>query len=492
MTSTGPPCEHYELPELPRSSSTVAELLEPPTPSRANSDVTDIAEATSGTTGLLNESSLPPVDGGFGAWSFLIAAFLIEGVVWSFPGSFGIFLDAYNSDSKYTQQSKASLLLPLIGPLGSGIMYCSGPIIIAFMDRYPHFRRLLMWCGVPLCGASLLGASYTTRVPLLVFLQGIVYALGGVFLYYPCISYLPEWFLERRGMANGAIFAGTALGGVILPLVLPPMISSYGPQKTLRFLSIAITSLLLPVLPFAKGRLPELRSRVTGPEPRGTARGWLRKQTFWLIICVNTLQGFGHFVPILWMPSFATALQIKPAKASIALSMLNGSSFLSGLALGYLSDKWSPWLLAVTSLAFTSLVTFVLWGIFSTTFGGLLAFGIVYGLLAGGWSSLWSSFIRPFVRDDPKVVTLIFGYLGLSRGIGNILSTPISSALSTHSNISTEIPPPGPTGFSVDDGRYEKMILYAGSCFAGAALFGVIGWVSDRKVRSQETTRLDD
>ncbi|KAL0069147.1 hypothetical protein AAF712_003833 [Marasmius tenuissimus] len=270
------------------------------------------------------------------------------------------------------------------------------------------------------------------------------------------------------------------------------MISSYGPQKTLRFLSIAITSLLLPVLPFAKGRLPELRSRVTGPEPRGTARGWLRKQTFWLIICVNTLQGFGHFVPILWMPSFATALQIKPAKASIALSMLNGSSFLSGLALGYLSDKWSPWLLAVTSLAFTSLVTFVLWGIFSTTFGGLLAFGIVYGLLAGGWSSLWSSFIRPFVRDDPKVVTLIFGYLGLSRGIGNILSTPISSALSTHSNISTEIPPPGPTGFSVDDGRYEKMILYAGSCFAGAALFGVIGWVSDRKVRSQETTRLDD
>ncbi|KAJ8080228.1 hypothetical protein PM082_017058 [Marasmius tenuissimus] len=349
-----------------------------------------------------------------------------------------------------------------------------------------------MWSGVPLCGASLFAASYTTRVPLLVFLQGVVYALGGVFLYYPLLSYLPEWFLERRGLANGALFAGTALGGVILPLVLPPMISSYGPEKTLRFLSIAITSLLLPLLPFAKGRLPELRSRVTGPEPRGTAKGWLRKRTFWLIISVNTLQGFGHFVPILWMPSFATALRIKPAKASIALAMLNGSSFFSGLAMGYLSDKWSPWLLAVTTLASTSLVTFILWGVFSTTFGGLLAFGIVYGLLAGGWSSLWSSFIRPFGRDDPRVVTLIFGYLGLSRGIGNILSTPISSALSNHSNMSTSIPSPGPTGFSVDNGKYEKMILYAGSCFAGAALVSVMGWVSDRKARLQEVARLDD
>ena len=95
---------------------------------------------------------------------------------------------------------------------------------------------------------------------------------------------------------------GAALGGVILPLVLPPLISSYGPQKALRFLAITFTSLLVPALPFVKGRLPELRSRVTGPGPRGTARGWLRQKIFWLTIGINTLQGFGYFVPILWLP----------------------------------------------------------------------------------------------------------------------------------------------------------------------------------------------
>ncbi|KAL0579886.1 hypothetical protein V5O48_002133 [Marasmius crinis-equi] len=170
--------------------------------------------------------------------------------------------------------------------------------------------------------------------------------------------------------------------------------------------------------------------------------------------------------------------------------MFNGAAFFSGLILGYLSDKSSPWLLALSNLTFTSLATFVLWGIFSTTFGGLLAFGTVYGLLAGGWSSLWSSFIRPLASEDPRVVTLVFGYLGLSRGIGNILSTPISTALSTHSNTSSAALSHGTTGFAVDDGRYEKMIVYAGTCFAGAALVSVAGWVGDRKSRSREVARL--
>ncbi|EEB97769.1 hypothetical protein MPER_02843, partial [Moniliophthora perniciosa FA553] len=41
----------------------------------------------------VNESSLPPVDGGTHAWLFLLSAFVIEAIVWGFPSSFGIFLE---------------------------------------------------------------------------------------------------------------------------------------------------------------------------------------------------------------------------------------------------------------------------------------------------------------------------------------------------------------------------------------------------------------
>ncbi|KAK1220675.1 hypothetical protein PQX77_016501 [Marasmius sp. AFHP31] len=222
-------------------------------------------------------------------------------------------------------------------------------------------------------------------------------------------------------------------------------------------------------------------------------RDWLRNTTFWVFIVANTFQGFGYFVPTLWLPSeqssfnnenatlqrlklslkaFASALNLSSANAAIALSMLNGASAAGRLILGHLSDKLNPWLLAFSTLVFTSLSTFILWGILSTNFAGLLAFGIIYGALAGGWSCLWAGFVRPLASDDPTLVTTLLGYLMLSRGIGNIFSTPISSALSSgglESN-STSVPyHPPRTGFQVDNGKYEKMILYVGTCYAGAA-----------------------
>ena len=91
----------------------------------------------------LTESSLAPVDRGFGAWSFvwtplfyylrlLIAvcqladAFFIEGLVWGFPNAYGVFLLKYMEDAQWSSRKHASVILPLIGPAASGIMYCAG------------------------------------------------------------------------------------------------------------------------------------------------------------------------------------------------------------------------------------------------------------------------------------------------------------------------------------------------------------------------------
>lgn len=67
--------------------------------------------------------------------------------------------------------------------------------------------------------------------------------------------------------------------------------------------------------------------------------------------------------------------------------------------IGYLSDKLNVWLLAFINLALASIATFVLWGVVSNTFGGLIAFGIVYGSLASAFSSLWTGFIKPIASS---------------------------------------------------------------------------------------------
>ncbi|KAK0441694.1 MFS general substrate transporter [Armillaria borealis] len=423
-----------------------------------------------------NESSLAPVDRGFGAWSFLLAAFVVEGVVWGFPDSFGVFLDSYLNDPKFMNQPHASTLLPLIGPLSSGMIFCSSPVIYPINVRYPYHRRKMMWIGVVLCGASLFGASFATQVPVLIGLQGILYAIGGSLLYAPCISYMTEWFVMRRGLASGVIFAGTSAGGLILPLVLPTLISHHGSAKALRIISVVLTTVLIPIVALVKPRLPESRNRAQVTPPR--SRDWMNSPTFWVLLAVNTVQGLGYFVPVVWLPTFAHEMNLSSTSSSLAVALLNGASLLSRLSLGYLADRLNPWLLALSTLSSTSIATFILWGLLSRNLAGLLSFGIAYGALAGGWSSLWTGFIAPITKDDPNLVTYLFGYLMLSRGVGNILCTPISSALST---ISESAIGKASTGFQVAGGRFENMILYVGSCFAGAAGVALLGWGLDAR-----------
>lgn len=55
----------------------------------------------------------------------LVAAFLVESFVWGFPNAYGAFLVAYLKDPGFSSQKHAISLLPLVGPLASGIMYCA-------------------------------------------------------------------------------------------------------------------------------------------------------------------------------------------------------------------------------------------------------------------------------------------------------------------------------------------------------------------------------
>lgn len=137
---------------------------------------------------------------------------------------------------------------------------------------------------------------------------------------------MSEWFIVRRGLANGAINAGTlpmsprsrhfqsyeltsqpgtALGGLLLPLILPPLLNKYSTPRILRSLGITEGIMLLFALPFIRGRLPE--TRVQGPTARArqttaSSRVYTRSTSFWIIILATLLQGLAYFIPLLWLP----------------------------------------------------------------------------------------------------------------------------------------------------------------------------------------------
>jgi MFS transporter, MCT family, solute carrier family 16 (monocarboxylic acid transporters), member 10 len=94
------------------------------------------------------------------------------------------------------------------------------------------------------------------------------------------------------------------------------------------------------------------------------------------------------------LQAFAAALHVSKTRSALILSLLNASSVLGRLGAGNLSDSYDPWALGLASLAAASLVTVTLWGVAAHTFGGLVAFALLYGALAGGFSSLWTGLTR--------------------------------------------------------------------------------------------------
>jgi hypothetical protein len=68
---------------------------------------------------------LPPVDGGRGAWSFLIAATLVETIVWGIPWSIGVMHHYWASEMFPGEEST----LTLAATLQTGLMYMTAAVL---------------------------------------------------------------------------------------------------------------------------------------------------------------------------------------------------------------------------------------------------------------------------------------------------------------------------------------------------------------------------
>jgi MFS transporter, MCT family, solute carrier family 16 (monocarboxylic acid transporters), member 10 len=165
------------------------------------------------------------------------------------------------------------------------------------------------------------------------------------------------------------------------------------------------------------------------------------------------------------------------------VALINGAAALGRIVLGHCADSFDAWLLAPLSLVLSSATVLVLWGVPSPTAGTLLAFGTVYGLVAGSWFSLWAALIRPIARDDPVLSTTLYGWLLITTGVGAVLSTPIATALVKVGPSVVAHSMRASSGYAVDGGRYERMIVYVGVCFAAAAIMGLAGWCARGKGR---------
>jgi MFS family permease len=143
----------------------------------------------------------------------------------------------------------------------------------------------------------------------------------------------------------------------------------------------------------------------------------------------NTVEALGFFLPTIYLPMYARSLGANEFLSSLTVAIVNLASVFGSVLAGFLSDRYHVTTVILISTVGTVLSVFFGWG-FAITAPALYAFCVAYGLLAGGFSSTWSGMANEIHKANPNAdVTVIFPFMELGRGIGNIASGPLSEAL---------------------------------------------------------------
>ncbi|OAV96999.1 hypothetical protein PTTG_26212 [Puccinia triticina 1-1 BBBD Race 1] len=81
----------------------------------------------------------PPVGIDWAAWKYLVAMFMLEFAIWGFSASYGVLLDFY-LHSKFQSEPGASIILPSVGTVNTGIMASLGKFPPTLLKSSVHFE----------------------------------------------------------------------------------------------------------------------------------------------------------------------------------------------------------------------------------------------------------------------------------------------------------------------------------------------------------------
>lgn len=421
---------------------------------------------------------LPPVDGGRAAWLFLTGCFAIEMVLWGFPFSFGVLQEYYSTHPPISSNPSS---ISAVGTTCSGILYLFAPFTFLHCTLSTHARRYSLFYALPLLSLSLIASSYARTVSHLILTQGLLYALSGCYLYYPIFLWVDEWFVRRKALAYGIMWAGSGCGGLVGPFVLSWGLKTYGAPTFLRGWAIAMFLLIGPLLFFVKPRLPDplpTSSISLKQTLRNLTHGFsfARTREFALLQAANTMQGLGYFIPLLYLPTYAATHHLPSSMQSLLLSLINLATIPGLLFLTALSDhSISAYTLILISALGSCLATFLLWGLASASLPLLILFSVAYGFFGGGFTAVYAATAKELqtvmIRRRGEAglagadVGSIFGLLGVGRGIGNVIAGPLSEVLLK-----------GDVSMGGYGSGYRPLVIFTGTTAAAAAVTATMRW----------------
>lgn len=278
---------------------------------------------------------------------------------------------------------------------------------------------------------SSIAASYCSKITQLIGTQGVLLGIFGSIAFCPLLVYADQWFDKRKGLALGIIASGAGFGGLFLPLILNALLDSVGFRQTMCIWASVVFLLGVPLTWFVRPRVPP---------------AYTEKKQFWNFraICsrffvltwvANFIQGSGYYVVGIYAPTFAQEVfKASHWLSTVSLMLLNLTAMIGLITMGQFTDMWSSRTCIAISALGATVAVFLFWGL-AVDIAVLYVFCIVFGLFSGGFPAVWPAIMRETeIRSEergfgPVDGAMVYSLLSVGRGLGNIVSGPISAAL---------------------------------------------------------------
>ncbi|KAI0049014.1 hypothetical protein FA95DRAFT_1677818 [Auriscalpium vulgare] len=283
------------------------------------------------------------VDGGVQAWTFVFCSFLLEGLVWGLPFSYGVLKEWYLSNPPF--EGASEVMINAIGTVTLAIQYMEGIALAFVFGRFPHWLRPIMIGGFVVRVTSMFISSFCD--------QGC--------LYMPVIFWLSEWLVLQRSLATDYLLQRIGFRWTIRAIAL-----TVGILGGLAILGVK------PRLP-----IPPASSRQTAPP---LDFSFLKSPVFISVVSlpVEDASGLlsvscpGHYrihagariLPgvSIYIPTYAVALGYSRLSGTLTLAIFNLASVVGQMVCGYYCDLGPYTHVMLFSSMLSSILVYALWG----------------------------------------------------------------------------------------------------------------------------------
>ncbi|OAR02829.1 hypothetical protein LLEC1_01600 [Akanthomyces lecanii] len=375
-------------------------------------------------------------DGGLEAWLVAAGSFCIFFCCLGFSNSFGVLADYY---IQHQLRGESASKIAWIGSLSAFLQFFSGMVGGPLFDRYgakatsqqasavhvltlqPHqvIRPAAVLYVLSMMLLSLC-KSYWQFMLCQAVLQGILMGL----LQFPSMAAVSQYFDVNRAAATGVAVSGSSIGGIVIPMALSKMLNgtNIGFGWSIRVIGFLILPFLAIALFTVKARLPP------------------RARSFWLTgaftdakLVVLTVSMFfvfmGMFLPLFFIPTYATIRGMEATLAGYLSAILNASSTFGRVIPGIMADKVGKLNVYATGALATGIVIFCMNE--ATSNAALIVYSIIFGFTSGtiiSGASVAFTVCCPDVRDVGT-----YAGMGMAFGaLGGLIGPPLDGVMIDH------------------------------------------------------------